>query len=160
MLARCTRIWWVRPVPMRTSKKVKAREAAQDAVFGPGGAAAAQAGGHAGAVPRIARDGLFDAALVRLHVAVDQRQVGLLHLAAGEQRGQRAMRGVVLGHQNHAAGEAVQAMHDAGPQVAAQRGKRLETASSAFTSVPVCTPAPACTTMPAGLSMATKSSSS
>src|ERR1022692_3412539 len=109
-------------------QKSEAHEAAEDAVFGPGGAAVAEAGGHARAAPRIARDGLFDAAAIRLHVAVNQRQVGLLHLPAGEQGGQRAMRGVVLGHQNHAAGEAVQAMHDAGPQIAAQRGKRLEAA--------------------------------
>ena len=42
------------------------RKAAQYVVCGPGGTAAAQAGGHAGAMPRIARDGLFDAA-IRLH---------------------------------------------------------------------------------------------
>src|ERR1022692_1352122 len=64
--------------------KGEARQALQDAVFGPGGAAAAQAGGPARAVARVARDGLFDAAAILLHVAMDQCQVGLLHLAAGE----------------------------------------------------------------------------
>ena len=68
---------------------------------------------------RIACDGLFDPPAIRFHVAMDQRQISLLHLAAGELRGQRAMRGVVLGHQDHPTGETVQAMHDARPQIAA-----------------------------------------
>ena len=36
------------------------------------------------------------------------------------------MRGVVLGHQQHAAGEAVQPVHDSRPQRAAHAGERLE----------------------------------
>ena len=70
------------------------------------------------------------------------------------------MRGVVLRHQQDAAGEAVQAVHDAGPQRAADARERSKRCSSAFTSVPEWTPAPAWTTMPAGLSMATRSASS
>ena len=56
-----------------------------------------------------------------------QRQVDLLHPPAGELRRQLAVRGVVLGHQQHAAGEAVQPVHDAGPQFAADPRKRAET---------------------------------
>ena len=56
-----------------------------------------------------------------------QRDVDLFHLARCELRGQIAMRGVVACDQDHAAGEAIQAMHDAGPQVAAN-GRKLSEA--------------------------------
>ena len=124
MLDRCTRIWCVRPVPMRTSRNVKpakrrrTRYSVQAARPRPKRAVmrVRWRGSRAMGFSMRPRSGL--------HVAMHQGEVGLLHLAAGEQRGQRAMRGVVLGDQDHAAGEAVQAMHDAGPQIAAQRGKR------------------------------------
>ena len=109
-------------------QKGEAGEPPKDMVFGPGRAAAAQPCSHARAMPRIACDGLFDSAAIRLYIAMDQRQVSLLHPAAGEQCSQCAMRGVVLGYQNHATGEPVQAMHDSGPQIAAQRGERLKAA--------------------------------
>ena len=68
--------------------------------------------------------------------AVYQRQVDLLHLPPGELLGQVAVSGIVPRHQDHAAGVAVQAVDDARAQLAAYSGKRLEAASSAFTSVP------------------------
>ena len=126
MLERCTRIWCVRPVPMRTSSRVKRVEAPQHAVLGPRRAALGQPRRHARAMHRVAGDGPLDAPALVAHAAVHQRQVGLLHLPSGELRGQAPMGRVVLGHQQHAAGVAVQAMHDARPQRAAHARERAE----------------------------------
>src|SRR5450759_726872 len=49
----------------------KALQAPQDPVLGPRLAAAGEAGGHADALLRVARDGFFDAAAVWFDVAVD-----------------------------------------------------------------------------------------
>jgi hypothetical protein len=111
---------------MRTSRKVKRSKRRSTRYSLHAARPALEPRGHAGAPPRIARDGFFDAAAIHPDAAADQRQVGLLHLAAGKLRGQGAMRGIVLGHQQHAAGIAVEAVDDAGPQLAAQRGERLE----------------------------------
>ncbi len=46
----------------------EAGETAEHVVLGPGGAAACEPGSHADALPRVARDGLFDAAALRLDV--------------------------------------------------------------------------------------------
>jgi hypothetical protein len=55
-----------------------------------------------------------------------QGEIDLLHGAASELFGQSAVGGIVFGHQEDAAGEAVQAMHDTGPKFAAGRGERSE----------------------------------
>ena len=101
-------------------------EAPQHPVLAPGRAAPREARGHAGAMHRIARDRPLDAPALRLHFALHQREVGLGHLAARELLGQAAVRGVILGHQQHAAGEAVQAVDDAGPHLAAHPGETRE----------------------------------
>ena len=131
MLERCTRIWCVLPVPMRTSSSVNLREPAQHAIFGPGGAAAQKPCGHARAMPRIAGDGPLDAPALCFHNAVDQGEVDFLHLPPGKLGGQGAVRRVVFGHQQHAAGEAVQTMHDARPQRPTHAGQAPETGATA-----------------------------
>ena len=137
MLARCTRIWCVRPVPMRTSSSVKSGERRSTRYSRPGRAALRQPRRHARAAHRIARDRAARCARSSfLHRAVHQREVDLLHLAPGELRRQRLVRGVVLGHQQHAAGEAVQPVHDARPQVAAHAARA--TRSGAAARSPAC----------------------
>ena len=61
--------------------------------------------------------------MVGFHPPVNQGEIDLLDSAAGELRGQVAVRGVVARDQNDAAGEAVEAVHDAGPEVAADAGQ-------------------------------------
>ena len=64
--------------------------------------------------------------MILLHYAVDEGEVDFLDAAGGELLGEIAMRGVGFGDQQHAAGIAVQAMHDAGTQRAALRRERAE----------------------------------
>src|SRR5450759_1410707 len=47
------------------------REALQHMICGPGGASLPQASSHTGAMARVARDRLFNAAAIRLHGSVD-----------------------------------------------------------------------------------------
>ena len=96
--------------------------ALQHAVFGDCRPAAAQPRRHADAPDRIAGDGLLDLAAFGLDRAVHQREVDLLHLPPGELFGQAPVRQVVARRQDHAAGIAVQTVHDARPQVASQPG--------------------------------------
>ena len=126
MLDRCTRIWCVRPVPMRTSSSVNPAKRRSTRYSLHAARPSSSRAVMRDAPHRIARDRALDPAGLRLHFAVHQRQVDLLHLPAGELVGQRAVRRVVLGHQQHAAGEAVQPVHDARPQRAAHSRKRRE----------------------------------
>jgi len=108
-------------------KKREAREAAQDTILAPGGTAAAgEARGHAGAVDGIAGDGTFDAALLRGHRSVDQCEIDFLDFAAGKLGCQAVMGRIVLGDEEDSAGEAIEAMDDAGAQFAGHAGKRME----------------------------------
>ena len=86
MLARCTRIWWVRPVPMRTSRNVNPGNRCKTRYSLQAARPFAQPGGHARAVPRIPRYGLLDAPALGLYLAVNQRQVSLLHLPPRKER--------------------------------------------------------------------------
>ena len=119
----------VRPAgPDPHFEKRESPEALQDPVFGQGRSSAPEPRGHADAPHRIARDRFLQLPAFLLHDAVNQRQVDLLDLALGELLGQVAVRGVVARHQDHAAGVAVQPVHDARPQLAAHPGKQRETA--------------------------------
>ncbi len=57
---------------------------------------------------------------------MDQRQVDLLHAPSGELGGELAMRGIVLGDQQDAAGIPVQPVDDARPERTADSRERLE----------------------------------
>ena len=118
MLARCARIWCVRPVPMRTSKIREFLESPQHAVIRQRVAAMIEARRHARPMRRIARNRLGDAPGLRVHAALHQRQVRFLRGAIGELAGQRAMRRIVARDEQHAAGSPVQSMHNARPQFA------------------------------------------
>jgi hypothetical protein len=107
-------------------KQREAIEPPQHVIFAPGGAALGQAGSHAHALAGIAGYRLFDAAAILLHFAVNQGEISLLHLAIGELFGEALMRGIVLGYQEHAAGVAVEAMNNAGPQFAGVAGESAE----------------------------------
>ena len=104
----------------------KAAEAAQHAVFAPGGPAARQPRRHPGAADRVTRDGLLDAPGFAPDVPVDQREVDLLDLALGELPREIAMGGVIPGYQQDPAGKAVEPVHDAGPQFAGGGRERPE----------------------------------
>ena len=81
---------------------------------------------HTRSLDGIARNLRGDAAAGRRHRAVNHREIRLLHRSRRKLRGQRLMRGVGAGHQQDAAGEAIQAVDDPGPQVAADAGQRRE----------------------------------
>lgn len=102
------------------------RVAAEDAVRAPSGAAFGEACGHADPAHGVAGDGALDAAGLILHGALDQRQVNFFDFAGGELRGEIPVRGVVLGDQEDAAGEAVEAVDNAGAQIAAELGEGVE----------------------------------
>jgi len=127
MLERCTRIWWVAAGADPHFEQGEPLEPAEDAVFGPGGAAFGEARGHAGAPDGVAGDGTFHTPAFELHFAVHQRQIDLFDLPARKLRGQLLMGVVVLGHQQDAAGIAVEPVHDAGAQGAGNAGERAET---------------------------------
>ena len=76
------------------------------------------AGRHLHPVGGITADCRVDAP-PRLHHAPHQRDVLLLDLAIVELARQLLMGGIVLGHDHHAGRAAVQPVHDAGPQLAA-----------------------------------------
>jgi hypothetical protein len=107
-------------------KQREAVEAPQHVIFAPGGAALGETGGHAHTLAGIAGNWFFDAAAILLHYAVDQGEISLLHLAIGELFGEAPMRDVVLGYQEDAAGVAVEAVNDAGPQFAGVAGESAE----------------------------------
>ena len=125
MLDRWTRIWWVRPgsdadFQQREAARSGRRTRYSDQAARPSASRAVMRVRWTGsrAMGRSMRP------LSCSHAAVHQRQVDLLHLPAGKLRGQVAVRRVVLGHQQHAAGVAVQAVDDARPQRPAHARKR------------------------------------
>ena len=75
--------------------------------------------GHARPSQGIAAHTGIDGASLPLQGSLDQRNVGLLHLPAGKHFAQGGVGAVVLGYNDQAAGVLVEAMHDAGAQVAA-----------------------------------------
>ena len=74
----------------------------------------------------ISRYELGDSARGLVHGAFDQGQINLLHLARRELQCKIAMGRVRLRHQQNATGETVEAMYDAGTQIAADGRERLE----------------------------------
>ena len=122
----------------------------------------AAAGGHAGAADEVAGDGEGDGGVVFFEVAVEEGEVGLGDLALGEHLAEFAVGAVVFGDEDEAAGLLVEAMDDAGAEVAADVGEFVEVeeervdegAVVAGRPLPECeVPAPAWTIMPAGLLM-------
>src|SRR6185503_8144943 len=81
---------------------------------------------HAGTPHRIAANAAADGPVVLLEPAMHQHDVFLFYLAAYELTGQPAMCFVALGHHQQAAGGLVQAMHDSGTQLAADRRELAE----------------------------------
>ncbi len=75
---------------------------------------------------RIARNRALNPPAFRFHFALHESEVRLSYLAAGELFGEPAMRRVVLGHQQDAAGEAIQAMYNSRPHGAAHRRELSE----------------------------------
>ena len=88
-----------------------------------GGAAIGAACGHAGATDDVAGDGEADGSVVFFDVAVEESDVGLGDLAAGEHVAEFAVGAVVFGDEDEAAGELVKAVYDAGAQVASNVGE-------------------------------------
>ncbi len=84
------------------------------------------AGGHAGAADEVAGDGEVDGDVVLCEVAVDEGEVGFGDLAAGEHVAELAVGAVVLGDEDDAAGLLVEAVDDAGAEVAADVGEMVE----------------------------------
>ena len=78
----------------------------------------------------IARNRLLDTAMVGFDGAMHERLVNFADAASGELLGQIAMRGVGFGDQDHSAGVAIQAMHNAGAQLATLSGERTDTLQS------------------------------
>ena len=98
-------------------------EAFQDAEFGMGGAAGVEAGGHAGAAEGVAGDGGVDDAGIGADAALDEGEVGFGDLAGGELAGEGAVGGVGAGDEEDAAGAFVEAVDDAGAEIAAEGGE-------------------------------------
>ncbi len=102
-------------------------EAANDFVVRDGGTGVfGRAGGHAGAAHRIAADGSGDGSLLALDCALHECDIGLADLTRGKKFGERGVGGVVFGDDDEAAGVLVEAMDNAGPEVAAGCRKRFE----------------------------------
>ena len=97
----------------------KSFEALQDAIFGQRFAPVVQARGHSSAANGITRNRLDNSSSFAAHTALNQGKISLLHRTPGELRGQCAMGRIRAGHEQHAAGYAVEAMHDARAQIAA-----------------------------------------
>lgn len=97
-------------------------KALEDAVSGVSGAAGGEAGGHAGAAEGVAGDGGVDGAGFEADGALDQGEVGFADFARGELVGEVAVSGVGAGDEEDAGGAFVEAVNDAGAEVACDRG--------------------------------------
>jgi hypothetical protein len=101
--------------------------ALEDMEVGDGGAGSTAvggaAGGHAGAADEVAGDGESDGGVVFFEVAVEKGDVGLRDLTLGEHLAELAVGRVVFGDEDKAAGLLVEAMDDAGAQVASDVGE-------------------------------------
>ena len=82
--------------------------------------------GHARPPHGIASHPGIDRTLLPLHLSLNQRNVGLFHLAAGKHLSQRRMGAVVFGHHDQAARIFIEPVNNSGAQVAARGRKRLE----------------------------------
>ncbi len=86
---------------------------------------------HPRAADRIAGDGGIYGSAFGGNCAVDQSDVGLLHLATGEHIGQLGMGLVMLGHQQQTAGLLVEPMHDAGTEGSTMRMRAVRNDAAA-----------------------------
>ena len=122
---RWTRIWCVRPVAGRTSSSATPLVAKRCATrhCGLRRAARSRAHRHALAIGRVATDRALDSARVGARHAAHQRAVDALDAVILELRGERDVRGVALGDDQHARRAAIEPVHDAGPQHAADAGE-------------------------------------
>ncbi len=79
---------------------------------------------HARAALGVAADGALNRAAILLRPAVDERDIGLMHLSRAELLREAAMRFIVFRHHHQPTGRAVEAMHDPGTKFAADCRKR------------------------------------
>src|SRR5581483_2344831 len=97
-----------------------------NAVMADGFTALEAARGHASATNAVATDGGIDGSGILLEPAVREGNVGLLHLAAGELRGQFAMGDIVFRHDDQTACFLVETVNDDRPESAAHAGQTGE----------------------------------
>jgi hypothetical protein len=102
---------------------VGATDAFEDVEVGDGGASVGAASRHAGAAEEIAGDGEGDGGVVFFYVAVQEGEIGFRDLPLGEHLAELAMGAVVFGDEDEAAGLLVEAMDDAGAEIAAYVGE-------------------------------------
>jgi len=101
-------------------------EPLQHGVFRPRATAALQTGGHPHAADRVAGNRFFDSSVVLFDFAVHQRHIGFFDRAARELFRKALVRTVGLRHYQHAAGESVQPVDNARPQIASHTRESLE----------------------------------
>ncbi len=121
--ARCTRIWWVRPLWGLQRDQGETTEAFHDFVkrHGIPCTVGGRADGHLLAASRMKADRLLDVVTVALGDAVDQCQIFLVDLAQLKLKGELAMGQLVLDHHQQARRVAVETMDDARP-IGSRRG--------------------------------------
>ena len=93
---------------------------------GDGGASVCSAGGHTDAADEVAGDREVDGGVVFFEMAVEESDIGLGDLALGEHLAEFAVGAVVFGDEDEAAGLFVEAMDDAGAEIAADVGEIVE----------------------------------
>ena len=121
--ARCTRIWWVRPVRRESSRTVAPASALHHAKVGHRLATALD-DRHAAPVARVTGDRRVDGPGVLAETPVDERPVRAPEGAIAELAGQIAVRGLGFGHHQQATRVAVEAVHDARALYAAEQATR------------------------------------
>lgn len=104
----------------------EARKLLEKTVLGDGAASGGESGGHAGAAQRVAGDVGGDSALVMFHASMGEGQVDLFDFAVVKLRGERLMSLIGASDNEHTAGLAIDAMNDAGTQIAIQSGESFE----------------------------------
>src|SRR5271165_2016371 len=86
-------------------------------------AAAGTARRHSRAPLRMAADGTLNGPAILFWPAVNQGNVGFVHLASAELSGQTLVRFIILCYHHQAAGGPIQAMHNSGTKFATDRGE-------------------------------------
>ncbi len=104
----------------------EARPLFEKAVLGDCAASGGEFRGHAGAAQRIASNVSGDSALILFHAAMGERQINFFDFAVVKLRGERLMGLIGSSDNEHAAGFAIDAMNDAGTQVAIDGGEGSE----------------------------------
>ncbi len=99
-------------------------DAMVDGVMRDGFTTSMPTGGHTSATNDVSGDWSSNSGMILLWPAVDESDISLLHFSFGKLRRQSAMRLVVFGNENKAAGFFVQAVYDAGAKLASD-GREL-----------------------------------